>query len=212
MSYATNLFIPGNGGSVFIQETDTPNNNGAVRSLGQTFVAPAGANVLTDFAFTFTSGTSSGFDYRGMLFQWNQGALEATGAALFTSAAQNGSQAPSFTGLNIALTPGVTYIALITTQGVVNNAFDGALLVSNSGGNPYANGGAYQQTSSPSNGSTGAGSWTTTTWSAAFSANDDFQFNANFQSGVPEPGALGLLLTGAAAFVGFTRLRTSGRK
>lgn len=206
---ATTLTIPTNGSSVYFQENPSAPGS-AVRSLGQTFVTPSlTETVLTDFGFFFSPGTDASFDYRAYVFQWDTATLRATGPALFTSSAQNGSQAPSFAGLNIALDPTLTYIALLTTEGVVNNGWSGGLLYHNSA-NVYAGGAAYQQTAAGSNGSSGTGSWASTNWSPV-SPNSDFQFSATFTAGpspVPEPASVAMTMMGAAAILGLKRMRT----
>lgn len=208
-SYASSISIPNNGSTVYFQE-NPQNPGGAVRTLGQTFTLPAPGtdNVLTDFAFALAPWSDTAFDYRAYLFQWD--GSKATGPALFTSAAQIGSQAASFSGLSIELTPGTTYIALLTTQGVVNDgSYSNGFLFNNSG-NVYADGGAYQQTSPSSGGSTGIGSWTSVAWTPV---NGDFQFTANFSEGsvsssaTPEPSSIALITLGGAAIIGLRRIR-----
>lgn len=203
---ASTITIPTNGSSVYFQEN--PNPNSTLRSLGQTFVVPAPFTdtVLTDFAFTFAAGTGTSFDYRAYLFEWDTATTRATGTALFTSAVRNGSQAPSFTGLNLALTPGTVYIALLTTEGALNNGFGDGLLTHHSG-NPYAGGAAFSQISPTSNGSTGNGSWTSVAWNPV-NGNTDFQFSANFAApaAVPEPASAALIALGGAAILGLRRI------
>jgi len=145
-----------------------------------------------------TASTQVTFDYRIQLYLWDTANLRASGAALYTSAVRNGSQPASVTGLNLALTPGSTYAAVLTTQGVQNDGFADGFLAFNSV-DVYANGSAYQQESSNPNGSSGDGTWTSNAWSA--SGNGDFQFSAVFNglaTSAPEPGTLALFAAGAA--------------
>ncbi len=80
----------------------------------------------------------------------------------------------------------------------------------NNSGNVYAGGGAYQQTSPSSGGSTGTGSWTSTAWTAL---NGDFQFTANFEQGIstsaatPEPATLAMIDLGGLAILGIKRFK-----
>lgn len=209
--YASSISIPNNGSSVYFQE-NPQNPGGAVRTLGQTFTLPSPGtdNTLTDFAFALTPWSQGSFDYRAYLFQWD--GSKATSPALFTSAAQNGLQAASFSGLSIALTPGTTYIAFLTTEGVVNGGeYSNGFLFNNSG-DVYLGGGAYQQTSPSSGGSSGAGSWTSAAWTPL---SGDFQFTANFTEGsvstsaTPEPSSMVLIGLGSAAIFGLRRFRRS---
>jgi hypothetical protein len=207
VSKASTLTIASNGSTVFFQENPSAPGS-AVRSLGQTFVVPAptSENVLTQFVFTFASGTDTSFDYVAKIFLWDSVNTRATGSELFTSTARAGAVgAATFSGLSLTLNPANTYIALLTTEGVVNNGFSNGLLSHNSG-NVYAGGQAFQQTSATSNGSSGSGSWTTTAWSAV-NSNTDFQFSATFTAAaVPEPGSIALMFSGAALLIGL-RLR-----
>ena len=199
---AGSISIATNGSTVYFQETDGSLNT-SVRSLGQTFQVPTPTsdNILNNFSFYFSTSQppDSTFDYRGMIFEFNTGTLMATGPALFSSAVLSaGSNAPSFTGLSLALTPGTTYIALLTTQSVVSNGYSNGFLSHNSDGSTYTDGAGYQQSSTDPNGA----DWTTTAWTVANGAGD-FQFTAEFVgAAVPEPstlgfGLVGLLLTAA---------------
>jgi len=158
---------------------------------------PVSENVLTSFAFTFASGTDTSFDYRAFIFQFDTATAKVQGPALFSTTARNGSQAPSFTGLNVALTSGVTYIALLSTEGAVNNNYANGLLAHNSG-NVYGGGGAWNHTSPTSNGASGSGSWGTVAWIPIYppNGNTDLQFTATFAApaAVPEPSTLALLM------------------
>jgi len=210
---ATTIFAPTNGSSVYFQEN--PNAPGAaVRTLGQTFTVPAPGTdvVLTDFAFAFTSGTEGTFDYRAMLFLFDTVTSQASGSTLFTSEARNGSQVPSFTGLNIPLTPGLTYIAVVTTEGVVNDNFANGLLAHNST-NIYADGSAVSQSSSTSGGTSGTGSWTTTPFTPV-GGGSDLQFSATFAEAlpgeVPEPSSI-LLLSAGVGMLAMFRSRMARR-
>lgn len=192
---AATITIPNNGSTVFFQESPS---GSAVRTLGQTFVVPTptSENILTSFGFAFASGTDTSFDYKAMIYAWDTVNNRATGSALYTSPNRTGATAPSFTGLNLALTPGTVYIAFLTTQNVVSNGFSNGLLNHNSG-NVYSGGQAFQQTSS---GPTGT-DVTTAAWTAV-NGNTDFQFNATFVSGgasVPEPSSFGMAMLGIAA-------------
>ncbi len=196
------ITIPNNGSSVFFQEA--PGASFANRSLGQTFVVPSPTsdNVLTSFSFSFFS-VDAAFSYRAMIFAWDTANTRATGSALFSSGALNGTNAPTFNGLNLALTPGTTYIALLTTQNVVSDGFQNGLLNHNSA-NVYAGGQAFQQSSSSATGA----NFTNSAWSAV-NGNTDFQFNATFTSATPEPSTFALALVGlAGAALGLRRRRS----
>jgi hypothetical protein len=199
---ASTLTIPNNGGTVFIQETTGSPSSSAPRSLGQTFSVPAPTtdNLLTEFDFFLAANTDATFDYEGYLFQWDPVNTRATGPALFQSAIRNGTQPASFSGLALLLNPALQYIALVTTQGVVNNTFSNGLLNHNSG-NAYLPGQAYQQNSAVA-GNSGVGTWTTAAWTAV-NGNTDFQFTAVFASpsSVPEPSSFALFCMGAVAVV-----------
>jgi len=209
VAVASTISIAGNGSNVFLQET-TGSTVSAPRSLGQTFVVPSPTtqDVLTDFAFSFV-GTDSLLGYTGMIFQWDAVNTRATGPALYTSAARVGSQAPSFTGLSLALTPGTQYIALVTTQGVVNDAYRNGFLVNNST-DVYAGGAGFTQSSTVEDGSTGTGTWATQVW-APTNGNTDFAFTADFiadLTAVPEPASFEfVILAGLAGILSRSWLR-----
>jgi hypothetical protein len=211
ISSAASITINDNGSDVYFQENPQAPGN-AVRTLGQTFSVPTPGtdDVLTDFTFYFKNANAN-FDYRAYVYQWDTVNLKATGPALYTSSAQNGSQAPTFTGLSIILDPGTTYIAFLTTEGVVNNGYSDSHLLNNSG-NVYTGGAAYQQTSSTSHNSSGVGSWDSSAWSAL---NGDFKFNANFSSdsvstsATPEPASATMMLVSGLALLGLSRVRSN---
>lgn len=196
---ATNITIGGGNGNVYFQENPDPQN--VVRSLGQTFMLPAPGtdNVLTGFSFAFPTDQvpDSGFDFQAYVFEFNTGTLLATGAALYTSAVLNaGTDLPVFTGLSVALTPGTTYIAFLTTQSVVNDGFaNGYLRHVYGDGSSYTDGSSFQQNSANAT----SNEWTTTAWS---SPGGDFVFTADFEEGppgstdIPEPSTFGLGLAG----------------
>ena len=196
LSTAGTIAISSDGSTAYFQESPKP--RGSVRTLGQTFTVPSptGENVLSSFAFHFASGTDKTFDYRAMIFEWDTVNARATGTALFSSAILNGSQAPNFTGVDLILNPSLTYVALLTTQGVNNDDFANGLLELNSV-NVYAGGGAHSQTSTAANGTSGDGDWTASAWSEV-NGSTDFRFDATFV-GTPEPATWALLGVGLTA-------------
>jgi len=209
LASASTITIPNNGGTAFFTETNG-DNPGAVRSVGETFQVPAptAQNILTDFDFFLNSNTDNTLDYRGYIFQWDTVNSRATGSALYTSPARNGTQAAFFGGLNLVLNPVLTYVAFVTTQGVVNNSFSGNLLKHNTA-DVYAGGAAFQQTITTAGGNSGTGTWATAAWTPV-NGNTDFQFTATFIAApIPEPGTLAL--SGLAA-LGFALSRLRRRK
>ena len=204
VTMASSLSIVDNTSSVFFEER--PDTNSTVRALGQTFILPTPTtdNVLDNFSFYFASTPSSDFSYRGYVFEFNTGTSQITGPALFSSSLMIAGT-PSFTGLSVTLTPGTTYLALLTTGNADgSDTYSGGVLSHNSGTDPgkpsYPDGQAYLLTSTDPTGA----DLTTATWSLAYDTNSDFKFTAEFVAGaaVPEPstlgfGFLGLLLTAA---------------
>jgi hypothetical protein len=201
------IVIPDNGSSVYFQEN--PANQQAVRALGQTFqIVSVSETMLTDVVFYFTPATQAQFDYRLYIYEWDSANSRATGTPRYMSLVRNGSQAPSFSNLQVALASSTTYIAFLTTQGVVNNGFADGLLQHNSG-NVYAGGQAFSLTTGSGNASSGNGSWTTSSWSAV-NGNSDFRFSATFATAVPEPSSLMLMgpcLAGIALWARRRRMR-----
>jgi len=154
------------------------------------------ANVLTSFAFAFATVDAT-FDYQARIYVWDTGLLKATGPALYTSAPVNGTSAPTFSGLTLALTPGATYIAFLTTQNVSSNTFSNATLKMNTA-DVYAGGSAYAQSSlQPGN-----VDFTVQPWGLVNQRENDLNFRATFEPVVtPEPAAAGLTLAGLIGLV-----------
>jgi len=115
-------------GAAHAQQIDTTpawdGNNGiyiwynlSTPTYGQTFVAPGGATMLTDFTVFIEGATSSGVDnYEAFLYQWDSVNAMPIGPALF---AQTGSvtmtptpYTPVLTTLNTPVSAGTSYVFL----------------------------------------------------------------------------------------------------
>lgn len=167
------------------------------RTVGQTFVVPnpTSEDTLTDFAFAFFGTPQVTLDYQAYIFAWDTATSRPTGGALYTSDARTGAQAPSFSGLNVVLTPGTTYVAFLTTQGVPggnNNDTLGTVALNTT--NPYAGGTAVYQSSS-----TTSTAFTSSAWNV--DSGFDMQFSATFVNAVPEPSTWGMFTTALGCLV-----------
>jgi len=177
---------------------------------GQTFTAPNGGYVLTDFSF-WVGSIFAPFDYRALLYSFDGSG--PTGAALFVSAVVTQATfsnpltvaMSTFETGGIALSPGVVYMALLqrTTPGEIGLGFTQTIPPKTPGGT-YAGGAFYAPTAYA------ADPTTLTYLTDVVDPGGDLQFTANFApvSAVPEPATLTLVATG---FVGFASWRRRQR-
>jgi len=176
--------------------------SGTGRIFGESFTAPAtGSPVLSAFSFNdpvFESNNSLGWDYVTEIYAFDPTSAMTAGGALYTgpmaTVPGSGTSGDSLTP-DLALTPGATYIAFATPNGLTqaNPTADGAFGVFNppsySGGEVY-----YADTA-------GGTAYDTYTWNG-------IPFNATFSAtfvdnaATPEPSTWALLLAdlGALAF------------
>lgn len=161
-------------------------------TYGETFIAPGGD--LTSFTFYFdgsgtTDATAEVYAWSGILLAGN-GPQGTTGSALFSAPVTITSDSLTVNTGSVPLTPGGSYIVLLTNpdnDNYPNWVIDGSNLSANLGGFNFDNG-------------------------PATGTYDDFgnfgtlEYTATFTGGaVPEPSSLILLATGILALAGFAR-------
>lgn len=158
-----------------------------IRTYGQRFQVPSptSENLLVDFGFTFVNvlPTTGTFDYRAFVYAWDTATAKPTGIPLYTSGPLTMTDAlagpVTFTGVNLLLTPGTTYVAFLSTIGVSNSITSAQLAVN--AGDVYAGGGVASMSSDGA----GTGAFTTASWGTSA---QDMAFRATFVSpaAVPE--------------------------
>jgi hypothetical protein len=154
-------------------------SGGSRVAIGQVIVAPAGEGALSDLTLAVNSGTTVA-SYTIEVYAWN--GSTATGSALYTSAAQTGSGLKAVSP-NIAVTPGVSYIA------VLDAASSGGLALGiQRGNNPYG------QDAFETNGAPVGGSWSDLGTPMGFSATFTAAVVVN---STPTPGPRGAYCTAA---------------
>ena len=170
----------------------------ALRTIGQSFVAPAGATSLTSFSFflsrgAFLPGGADDFTFVASLQAFTSGGMPV-GPVLFASAARTlGASDPlnvvaeqRFVTSGTALTPGATYVAYLTA---LDAPPTGGRFVSYYATDQYAPGRVYGAV-----------------------AEGDLAFVAQFASTtVPEPATWVLVAVGGALVGAFAR-RRHGRR
>ncbi len=167
-------------------------------SYGEYFTAPGGA--LDSWTFRSQSVTTAG-NLELVVASWN--GTSAVGPALYTSAsiADSGvsNEALTFSGINLALTAGQSYIAYMTVAGVAGPVQGAAIATSST---DVLNGGGVFDNSQGANPLTpGNNSW------SALGAY--FTYSATFgPAAVPEPAGAAVLAFGLIG-LGFVRRRPS---
>ena len=169
-------------------------------SYGQTFKALD--SVLTDWSF-YVAGATGNFDLR--VANWD--GSKAVGPQLFsvssttaaTSASSLGNTKYSWSGINLSLATGSTYIAYITVAGVSGPTAQ--VPVGGHSSDAYADGGFFFLNSGGADPLSSSDSWSS--WFVP-----DMAFEANFASAspVPEPASLAAWSFGLVA-VTFARRR-----
>jgi hypothetical protein len=185
-------------------------------TYGQTFIAPTSDNVLQSFSFYLRdlSGGGTDLQFQGYVsaFDPTIGTARIIGPLLFQSAVRTGpTSATTFTRFDfdvggLALTPGSTYVAFLSTSGL-HSSIPLALATSSWGWLPTSQMDAYADgTFVFNNNADNFGLLSTTSWTM-FGGSDlafDFEFdNGTDPTVIPEPSAvvltgtgLGLLLLG----------------
>ena len=184
----------------------------ALQSIGQSFVAPSLAPGLSSLSLAFTSyfnGAALRFD--AYLFAFDAANRRVSGGPLatFLSVAGSGNEfdfdTRTFSFSNVWLTPGATYLFLVTTSnqgGAV--PMDASNLLGASDVDAYADGalwGASNGADMMALGSAGA--------FASVDGIADASFTATFLP-APEPSTMALLGVGLAALAGIARRRRVG--
>ena len=181
------------------QSTISPFGSPDTTSYGEYFTAPGGA--LDSWTFRSQSVAAVG-NLELVVASWN--GTSAVGPALYVSApiADSGAsnEALTFSGINLALTAGQSYIAYMTVAGVAGPVQGAAISVSST---DVLNGGGAFDNSNGANPLT-AGN---ITWDAPGSVY--FTYSATFvPAAVPEPAGAAVLAFGLIG-LGFVRRRPS---
>jgi hypothetical protein len=181
------------------QGTSAPFGSPDTTSYGEYFTAPGGA--LDSWSFLSESAGSVG-NLELVVASWNGKA--AVGPALYTSApitdSGTSNEALTFSGINLALTAGQSYIAYMTVAGVASPVAGAVISVSST---DVLNGGSAFYNSNGANPLT-AGN---ITWDAPGSVY--FTYSATFvPAAVPEPAGAAVLAFGLIG-LGFVRRRPS---
>jgi len=163
---------------------------------GQSITAPAGASLLTGFSFRIKD-IGSPINFAAHVYAWD--GAKITGPALFNLGGQSiaggasGSFLPVSIATSVAVTPGSQYMMFLSTidEPQSTTATSWGYL---NGADAYAGGGFFFFNTN-SFASLSADAWEN------FGGKDDLAFSASFDGTtvVPVPGALGLMLSGAAA-------------
>jgi len=155
-------------------------------TYGQSFVAPGGALQ----SWTFFDGDSSADGARLVIAQWDGSAVvggELYSALPSSTSASGGAYAHTFSGINLGLTSGGSYIAYLTVAGVANPT--GQVGVSGSDTSPLGGFFVYQN-------SGGADPLVANQWSGCCWSPSNLQYSAIFSGGVPEPATWALMIGG----------------
>lgn len=169
------------------------------QTYGQTFTVPGVQTVLTSFTFEIKLPASVSF--AGYVYAWN--GAEATGPALYTSAATSTTGSGNFEAItfntgSLNLQAGSQYVVFASTTGLTSSA-PGSGSFGFLSSNPYANG-LYVFTNE-----TTSASWTTTPWTQDWNGTgSDLAFRITL---IPEPSSFMLLGAGLGmtAFLGWRR-------
>ena len=194
---ANALFWSVNGGTASVTTTngwngtDRVGNFGEVNTAtyGQTFLAPVSTPVLTSFKLYFTNITSFA-TFRFYVMAWD--GAKATGPVLFqspvtTTAGAVGMQGYTFNTGQLALAPGGSYVAFVSTSTLQ----DGGSTAAGMGlrtSDVYPGGAFYYL-----NNGTNYAQWTTSAWTLY--GADDLAFTAVFSGGAlsaPPPLTVGI--------------------
>jgi len=167
-------------------------------SYGEYFTAPGGA--LDNWTFWSQSVTTAG-NLKLVVASWN--GTSAVAPALYTSApiADSGAsnEALTFSGINLALTAGQSYIAYMTVAGVAGPVTGAAIATSST--DVLNGGGVYDNSSGVDPLTPGSNTWT--------KPSLYFTYSATFgPAAVPEPAGAAVLAFGLIG-LGFVRRRPS---
>lgn len=180
------------------QSTISPFGSPDTTSYGEYFTAPGGA--LDSWTFRSQSVAAVG-NLELVVASWN--GTSAVGPALYTSAsiADSGvsNEALTFSGINLALTAGQSYIAYMTVAGVAGPVQGAAIATSST--DVLNGGGAFDNSQGANPLTPGKNSWSV--------PGLYFTYSATFgPAAVPEPAGAAVLAFGLIG-LGFVRRRPS---
>lgn len=187
----------------------------AFQSFGQSFTVPSLAPRLQSFSLSLTNFSNGGaLRFDAYLYAFDAASRRLTGNALWSFANVAGSSndfafdSRAFVTGDLLLSPGATYLFLLTTSRQGSIPLDAANIVGANDTDAYTGGGFY----AASNG----GDFDALRAANAFASVDgitDAAFSAVFLSSqvVPEPATLWLTGAGLLAVAGVIRRRTAGR-
>jgi PEP-CTERM motif len=203
--------VIGAGGGSFVQSWGKDAGLPNTQTYGQTVTVPTD-NILTSFSFwlgrtstNFPDPSDVSLSFMAYVYEWNDGALMATGPALYTSGVYTHNATPAtpfteytFSTGGLSLATGSMYALFLSTSGL---AGDGHVQWEAATTDEYLGGNFIFQ-----NNAEDTGEWTASPWGVGFAS--DLHFEANFTAAttVPEPATVALLSV-ALAGLGFSRRR-----
>lgn len=198
-------------GLMQIQPMGKPNT----ATYGQTFIAPSD-NVLQSFSFFLRDiGGGADLQFQGYVAAWDPALLRLSGPLLFQSAVRSGPSTSAFAQFDfeaggVALTPGATYVAFVSSSGLfgsipVTTARTSWGFIPTDGTDAYPGGGFVFNNSGDV-----FSALSTTSWSP-LGATDlafEMEFSSVVPTVIPEPSTVLLMGTGMGLlFLGMVRKR-----